>query len=407
MLIRIFSLICLTLVGVQYVVSNAAGEMWYVGSLQPSQIQESLYLINAENMEIPYVLLKQKSTTSSIKKEVQPVRIVENTVQKYENGLERIVVLDTAKEGQIYTGIDIAPTTDSKNFNKIARVFVSDSLLGANSPAWRELEKKTIVYNYTEDDFTVENLSIRFPDVSTRYLKIHFVENSSNPSSMNIVEARAVQDTVENVSRRIKDYVAGNFDISKAPYTKDVKLENNTFTDAAFVNGITLNVDANLTTFRKTASVEISEDGVTWKEVGRGEIYRIKSPVYEGEYTTIYTDTVSAPYMRINTDLPLENTAQVIVQEMAVLFKIDPAEKDDVSILVDTAGIATSSYILQKELGNVGNIVPEVVDIQKRATEVEGQSTKNSFIIYSAIFIIAGILAYLRYRLRYKATRKV
>lgn len=402
MLVRIFSLICLTLVSSLYVVGYAADDMWYVSSLNPALVGKSIYLVNAENVEIPFVLLQQKNATSTPREEVAPIVIAENTMQKNESSIDRVLVLDTGKEGQIYTGINIRLTPESKNFRKVARVFIADALLGANSPAWKELEKRTIVYNYTDGEFVNENLKITFPDVSTRYLKVQFVENSTTPAPMNVLEVRVMNDVEDVPEKKIREYVAGNFDISNTVTKKEVTIKNNIFDGLKNVTSLTLKIDEDLDSFRKVVSVESSDDGVLWEQVGIGQLYRINSPVYVGENVTIQFPATSAKFFRVNTDLNIDNKAEVTIQQMALLFKANSLTKDGIKVAVDNTGIATSSYILQKELSKVGNIVPEVIEVDLYSTEVEKTKRKNPIAIYSAIFLIAGILGILRYR----ATRK-
>lgn len=388
MFVRIFFLICLTFVSTQYAIARAAEDMWYVSEFQPSLVGNGIHLIDSENTEVSYVLLGQVVSTTTTPVETFPVKVVEQT--------DTAVVFDIGREGQVYTGLQLEVSPESKNFRKVVRVFIADTVLSARSPVWRELEKKNVVYAYADEDgFVLRNLNINFPDASTRYIKIQFDENGSDSSPITVTGAGVVHDTVKIVSeKKIRDYVAGNFDFTSKSPVKKVSIENNVFTDAKKITGVILRVDASVSTFKKTIIIETSDDGAVWKTHATGDVYRIDSPMYVGENTTLTFPPITSPYVRISTDLPIGNSVDVTTQEMVILFKIDPEQKNALQVIVDHTGIATSSYILQKELSGAGNVVPEIVAVKTSNTTQE----RNPYVVYGVILLIAGILAYLRFK---------
>ncbi|MES2985960.1 MAG: hypothetical protein V4686_02430 [Patescibacteria group bacterium] len=388
-----FLLICIS-------VTHSAHAEWYVSPLPAPVIGESVYIANSENEEIPHIILKQKLATTSQAVNYPALRVVESV-----GTINKTLVLDTSKEGQTYTGIYLTVQPDFKNFRKIARVFISDSLLGASSPTWREMEKRTIIYRYTDvDGFQLQNLKITFPDISSRYIKIQLDEDTPIETPISIKEVNIEYDVEEDtLEKTIKQYLAGNFDTPGLAATREIPIEQGVFTNSGDITHITVHVDDKLLAFRESVQIETSEDGTIWNQLHKGEVYRVKSSVFEGQQLTLTIPPTSSPFIRVVTNLPIEDTVTVRLQKQALLFKLDGSSPEGIQVHVDRAGTATSSYILQKELTNLGLVVPKMVTLELSEDAVAKRQLSNRYVIYSAIFLIAGILGYLRYR----RTRKI
>ncbi|MES2622785.1 MAG: DUF2339 domain-containing protein [Patescibacteria group bacterium] len=421
-------------------------DTWYVSSLDADIWTKSkkadfsdIRIVNKDNVEIPYVLVKQgtvaKTEPTISNDSFAGVKIIENTIQKYENKADRVVVLDSGKEGQVYTGITLQKTPDSKNFRKITHVYVSDSLLGASSPTWREVEQRSVVYNYTDPvGFVVENLEMRFPNMASRYIKIQFEEDTSLNTAgvtftnqINITGARITYDMPDKTTgTQIKNYLAGNFDLDadaevaavsvKSVNNDDKKTTELLINNVQAITSIKLSVDADEVNFKRDVTVQTSSDGVTWQTISSGQIYRIDSPVYKGENTTISLPVTTAPFMRVvvqnksDTALTFEKQANVTAQKVGILFKVEGREAQTFKLLIGNESAIIPVYDIQKTLSYFGNTIPTQIDLTNIGPNplFKGEAAvpfteKYPYMVNAALVFFVLVLGFLGYKWTKKA----
>lgn len=423
---------------------NADG--WYVVPLSTdvlSKSQKSDYgdirIVNSANQEIPYVIVKQgvvAKTEAPIQNTNVQTKIIENTIQQNQGIGERVVVLDTGKEGQVYTGIQLERVKTVRNFRKVARVYISDTLLGATSPAWREVEQRDVVYNYTDPTgFVVEDMDIRFPNMTSRYIKIRFTNDPAiKDAGVEFVNQIAIsgarmmyEERDVTVGNKIENYLSGNFAFAgNTPSSgfsvvslKAEKIIENTdkkstevyVRDVQDITSIKLTIDKDVVNFNRDVTVQGSIDNITWTTVTSGQIYRIDSPIYKGEMLTIQTPVITYPYLRIiiqnknDRSLKFENTVDVTIQRVGALFTAFVADLDALKLLVGNPVAVTPKYEIEKTLTYFNSIVPTMVKLYPVAKnplfELEdvhtpfGEKYKN--LVNIALIMFVALLGYLGY----------
>lgn len=422
--------------------SLLSNNTWYVSQVDSDVWSKSLKsdysdirIINSANEEIPYIIVKQGQTakTESVSKNANSqVKIIENTIQSNKGVSDRVLVLDTGKEGQVYTGIIFNTVKSSINFRKIVNVYISDTLLGANSPAWREVEQKGLIYNYTDPSgFSIENTEITFPNMASRYIKIRF-ENDQNlidkgVSFSNQVAISEAQIKYEerNVTTgvKIENYLSGDFifsknDLNSTSISIEKILQNQEkksteiyVRDVKALTSITLKINEKSTNFNRNISIQGSNDSISWQTVTTGQIHRIYSPIYKGDMLNIMTPVLTYPYLRIviqnqnNTPLIVEDTINITTQKIGVLFKADNIDVNSLKFLIGNKNIPAPTYEIEKTLAYFNNIVPTEVFLTKTDNNPAfqegdihvpfGQQYKN--IVNGALVLFVVLLGYIGY----------
>jgi len=115
-------------------------------------------------------------------------KIIQHTLQQNNEVAERLITVDIGREGHVYTGMSFQTSSSSTNFRKIVRVYISDTLLSASSPAWKEIEQKGTIYKYVDSTgVSVEDMDISFPNMASRYIKLKFEDDELSPNQIDIV----------------------------------------------------------------------------------------------------------------------------------------------------------------------------------------------------------------------------
>ncbi len=374
---------------------------WFVVPIDSSVWSKSqkagygdIRIVNESYEEIPYIVLKQGASAhvqNPIQQHGPQVKIVENSLKGNKSGADRILVIDTGKEGQVYTGMYFERKLDAKNFRKSVRVYISDTLLGASSPAWREVEQKNTVYHYTDSvGFSAEDMDIGFPHMTSRYIKVVFSDDTilkekgvTFTNQIHVTGVRMIYDapdTTEGI--QISNYISGNFVFddnqdsapSRTVLEADRVVENvEKKSTEIYINNlyavtdITLDVDERSVNFNRDITVQGSTDGVVWKTVTTGQIYRIDSPIYTGESLTIETPIITYPYVRVivqnNNDTSIRFNKNIITssQKVGLLFKTDDQNIAALKLLIGNPHTITPSYEIEKTAGYFPKIVPTQV----------------------------------------------
>ncbi len=408
-------------------VSVTGDDAWYILPINAHTWNVSdksdygdIRIVNSVNEEIPYVLVKQKQHIQTQEKNTYTsVAIVEQTMQAYKGSSERVLVLDTMKEGQMYTGIHFDRVKNSKNFRKIVHVYISDTSLGATSPAWKELEQKSIVYNYTDSQgFSVEDMDIDFPNMASRYIKVRFEDDDTLLNQIVISGAKVRFDNqTESTNNSIEQYISGNFTF---PSTQDdVEHIRGTVADGAHVylhnmqavTSVTMHVPSKLTNFNKAITIQGSTDNTTWQTITTGNIYRINSPVYVGEHLTVQTPVFTYPYVRIvaqniggSEPFEFEDVVDITSQKMGILFPYKGVDVQSLRFLIGNTSAITPQYEIQKTLAYIHNVTPTLVTIDKLESSHASSSAKNPPTIYMRLqrivmicIVCVVLLGYLGY----------
>lgn len=430
-----------------YVTTFAQEEMvldntnWYVASINPSIWSKSLKsdygdirIISATNEEIPYVLVKQGAV---IKPKVlatstnSKTKIIENIVQDS----EKVIVIDTNKEGLVYTGLNFKKNKTSQNFRKRVRVYISDTLLRATSPRWKEIEKKDIVYNYTDatGQLLVEDLDITFPNMSSRYIKVAFEDNQLEGGEVSVNQIQIDEVFVqydsnsEAVGTTIKNYMSGSFNfpstgLHSTANTSIQRIENieenaDTKNTEIYINnvqaitGITLAIDKDDIRFDKAVTVQGSFDNTSWQTVTTGRIYRIDSSVYQGDSLTIQTPVITYPYLQIivenKNEKPLRFDRDVILtaQKIGILFKAEGVDIQSLKFLIGNREAVTPAYDISKTLVYMDSIVPAQVSLQSISANSSTQEgvlktflrTQDNNLVHALLVVFVVLLGYLGY----------
>lgn len=425
---------------------NISDSSWYVSSVDSSVWTKSkkqdygdIRIVNSSKEEIPYIIVKQGFVAKTeVLQEYKdsPTKIVENTLIANKGMSERVLVLDTGKEGKVYTGLFFDTLSTSKNFRKSVRVYVSDTLLGATSPSWREVEQKNVVFNYTDAlGFMAEDLEIDFPNMASRYIKIQFnndvVLQEKGVSFSNQIYVSKVyvkyEQKNESLGFKVQNYISGNFNFSSDTDTDPVnviskKVENIVeniekksteiyLHDARAITSIKLNIGQNNTNFNRDITVQGSNDATSWQTVTTNKIHRIDSPIYTGEIVTIPTPVITYPYIRIiiqnknDTALQIKDTVDITEQKIGIIFKAEGVDVRSLSFLIGNKKAISPTYEIQKTLAYFNNIIPTQVSLQKiekNPVFIEeeiyvpfGEKYKN--LVNSALVVFVLLLGYLGY----------
>lgn len=385
----------------------AGSSEWFIAELPGDILKKSsntslddIRVIDSTNTEIPYVVVRQGSALAlpeSSTVEGREVKVLENSLANGPQGQDRIMVLEIPVEGRVYNGLILQIAAQSTNFRKLVNIAVSDVRLGATSPSWRELEARPVIYNYSDrQGLFVQKNRVDFVGASSRYIRLRFEQDPALAGTgvqftNNVVvdSARVVYeaDTVEN-GVTIKNYLAGAW-IPTTSVTESAVIEStkeNTQTKATEVtyktdnplgfvgaNKITIQIDKDETNFKRQVTVWAGvQEGteVIWKSVGNGQVYRINSPVYQGESTSVSFPPTSANFFKViiqnNNDIPLrlDNGAVVELQKVAVLFKKEDKNLAGVKLVVGNKTAYRPSYEIQTTMQYFDSVVPQKAVVQ-------------------------------------------
>ncbi len=346
-------------------------------------------LIDLQNNDIPYVLIKSNLKKPIVKNKIEPV-FLENTATK-DN--KRIVVLDTGREGLIYNTLVLKHATSSINFKKTAKVYISDSLLKSNSTGWKELELKSGIYNYTKDGLTLENLDVSLSGLSSRYIKVELIGDTPI-----LIESAAIEYSQNEETEKqfdVKEYVAGDFTFNNSAIYKNVKVDSKTqkerVSEIVYPGGIdveelTIEVDSNDENFNRKVEVQGSNNDLDWVPLISSSIYRVDSPIYSGEKLNIAIQPASYKKLKViifnenEKPLDISKNAKIKLQNVGLLFKTD-MNISDVRILVgnnkdmgseyDTKAIesaqqAMPQLVTYKNIGKNPEYVPDIIPFAER-----------------------------------------
>lgn len=193
---------------------------WYVAEIPQADVR-NIRLTESSDKDIPFFLIPPHTSSSTVETLVTDATntdiISNDIIQK-----QRVLVVDTLKEGQMYFNIHILTEASSTDARHKVRVFISDSLLKATSPAWKEIEQRNEDY-----------LHIAVPGISSRYIKLSF-ENVDAAGS-EIARIQGVVVSTDNITSEhnlsIKEYLQKNTSTStyiifntKDPGLLDVKI---------------------------------------------------------------------------------------------------------------------------------------------------------------------------------------
>lgn len=381
---------------------------WFLVELPGEIVKKSanpslsdIRLIDSTNTEIPYVIVRQGDTMAvaegKVTPEGKPAKILENTLDRGPRGQDRIMVLEIPLEGKVYNGINLQTSPNSDNFRKVVRIAVSDVQLGATSPAWREIESKPVIYNYSDrQGLYVEKTKFNFIPATSRYIRLRFEQDPALAASgvqftNNVVveSARVVYESdTTNQGVAIGNYLTGQWlaesditqsagvqSITENASTKSTEIVYKTDNVFGFVgaNKITIKVDKDETNFKRQVTVLAGvQDGldITWKSIGAGQIYRINSPVFQGESTGIVFPPTSANYFKViiqnnnDTALKFDSIAAVDIQKTAVLFKKSDKDLSGIKLVTGNKAAIAPTYEIQKTVSYFETIKPEKVLVQ-------------------------------------------
>ncbi|MEN9604559.1 MAG: hypothetical protein RJB39_244 [Candidatus Parcubacteria bacterium] len=381
---------------------------WFLAELPADMVKSSakaalsdIRLIDSSNTEIPYMIVRQGDITPLLEDNNptsgRPLRILENSLQKGPRGQDRVMVLEIPLEGKVYNGINLQVSPQSTNFRKVVNIAVSDVQLGATSPSWREIEAKPVIYNYSDrQGLFIQKTDVKFGPASSRYIRLRFEQDPNlatvgvqftNNVVVDSVRIAYESDTAEK-GASIKNYLAGTWN-ADTKVTEEAKVENivqntdkkvteitykvDSKTGFVGANKITLKVDNNDTNFKRQVSVLVGvqdDKGITWSAVAAGQIYRINSPVFQGEMLSVAFAPITADYIKVivqnnnDTALKVDNHAVVEIQKVAVLFKKEDKSLVGVKLLSGNNDSITPTYEIQKTLSYFESVVPDKVIVE-------------------------------------------
>jgi len=363
-------------------------------------------IIDSQRNEIPYILAKAKKEVEPERNIINPT-ILENTLTK--EG-KRILVIDAGREGLNYTKLHLLYNAESKNFRKLAKVFISDNSLKSNSTAWRELELKSIVYNYTgEDNLVVENSNVNLPAISSRYLKIELSDMEA-PTSIMIdgaeIEYSQQQETA--VRHNVADYISGNFAFNTLSIFKDVKVQDKTQKDRVseiiYAGGIDveeliISIDEDEKNFNRKVELQGSNDDTTWVPLITSSVYRIDSSVYTGEKLNIQIPPSTYKKFKViifngeNEPLDVLRAGKVKLQNVGVVFAYE-GNVSDLRIIVgnnkEEAPIYDTSYLAKDSQ----SAIPEIIEYKNLAKNPEYVADIIPFSERKKIWLNVGLLLF-------------
>jgi Predicted membrane protein (DUF2339) len=426
--------------------SELSNNSWYIAPVDSTVWSKSavnnqgdMRIVNAKQEEIPYIIVKQ-GVVADVQAPIQntntQAKILENTIQTRGTVSNRVLVVDTGKEGQVYTGISFQKLASSQNFRKAVRVYISDTQLGVNSPAWRIVEQKGLVYNYVDPTgFSVEDMNIAFPNMASRYIKIIFEDDldlrEKGVSFGNQIYITGVYMIYENrdttTGATIKNYISGNFDFTDAfkdntsnSFTQTIqRLEEHTETksteiylkDVHAMTSLVLHVDEKNTNFNRDVVVQGSLDAITWQTVATDRIYRIDSPIFTGESLGIKTPVTTYPYVRIivhnknDTPLQFERAIDITMQKIGLLFKAEGVDVQTLTFLIGNKHALPPTYEIKKTIAYVNGNIPAYVTllpIHKNLDFIPEEThvpfgEKFPYIVNMALVVFVLVLGYLGY----------
>ena len=340
-------------------------------------------IIDKDNNEIPYIIVKSNQNTQTVNQENFQAKILENSLS---GGGKKVVVIDTGREGLLYNKVIFTHDIKDINFRKTVKVYISDVSIRSGSTAWKELEQKSVIYNYTDkDNFSVEKTYIDLNDISSRYIKFELTDDDefskdikvNNNVNINKVEIQYQKDEEKDLGVKVKDYLSGNFQFDSAEVFQDVKLldnksENNRssyiFEGGINIEEITLNIDSADLNFNRNVVIQGSNDDINWSDIGNGNIYRIDSPLYTGEKTSIKTNISTYKKIKViiqdNNDKPLnlKKYSKIKLQNNGLLFKLENVNPGEIRVIIGNNTELAPVYDMRNIINYFEDVTPKIVD---------------------------------------------
>lgn len=376
-------------------------------------------IIDKDKNEIPYIIVKSNQNTQNIRDEKTDVKILENSLTR-DN--KRILVIDTNREGVLYNNLYLTTGPNSVNFRKKIKVYISDTFLTANSPAWREFEQKNVIYNYTDkDNFTVEKLDINLSGISSRYLKLELIDDIdfdknikvNNKLSIQSAQVEYIKGEDKSIGFKVKDYLAGNFVFDNLLVYKDIKLLSNTskddkseiiFEGGIDIESLILKISSDNKNFNRNVVIQGSNDDLDWSIISNANIYRIDSPIYKGEKMNIDIPVSTYKKFKViiqnNNDKALDvyKTAQVKIQNTGILFKIDNnINISDLKIIVGNNIELSPIYDIKSIINYFENTTPQIIQYQNLIKNPDYKPAKNiiPFGEKNKVFLNIGLIIFI------------
>jgi hypothetical protein len=214
-----------------------------------------LRLIDEGGSEVPFVLYAR------VGQEERKWRRGELTNLGFTPGDYTQVIVDVGADGELHNALEIQ--TGINEFFAWVEVAASE-----DQEAWRIVRDKGPIYRF--EDVNEGNTLISYPETRSRWLRLRILEEERR---FPVYGCRIAYEIVEEPERVALPSVLG-FD-TQAPadesrWQVDLGVAN--------VPASAVSFEAAQPEFHRAVRVQVSEDGDTWRSVGRGDIYRYLAP---------------------------------------------------------------------------------------------------------------------------------
>jgi len=279
-----------------------------------------LRVVASNGSEVPYQLIVKESTYG---KDTYPVKILN---QSYDAEGRLMFVADLGESGLVHNKIGLAIST--ANFKRTVHIGASDQNLSVASTLWRTLTDNGYIFKFTDPvtRFTSEETEVPYPNSTSRFVRV-IVENgeggSLSLSGASVYRTRQFPAEQDRISLEAK--IGENTATKATEFVIDM--------GAVGIPTKSVEIEAPTTeTFSRQAVVETSPDGTSWRSLGQGYIFRIKTTNFNGSNLIISYPETNARYYRIivfNQDnQPVNFSSTVIFTSVArrIVFEAGPNE---------------------------------------------------------------------------------
>lgn len=247
-------------------------------------------VIDDAGNEVPHVLYARPGRKS---REWRSARLSE---VGFVPGRYTTLVVDTSEDDALHNSVEIQ--TEKKDFMVWVEIAASD-----DRKSWRIVRERAPIYRFEKDGLEGAQ-TISYPETRSRWLRVRILEGDKQ------FPVRACRTALELVEEAERTPLPVNPELQPDAPAQESRWEVDLGVARVPVSAV--HFEATQPQFHRAVRVSMSEDGKTWRNVGRGAIYRYREPRGDQPRSSLQVEFREARgrYWRVTifnrNDIPIE-----------------------------------------------------------------------------------------------------
>jgi len=244
--------------------------------------QADLRIIADEDTEVPYKLEISKAEQQRTSFDIAL------RDKGYIPGQHTSFIADLGRAGILHNEIEFQ--TSSTNFRRTAVIEASN-----DGTTWAKVAEQT-VYDFTvkERKFTTRNTRVRYPDSTTRYLRVKIADEDEGPLEISGATVFFVKETPAREVQWSATILSTSRDVDQGTTLVEIDL------GTPGVPSYRMAIQVPEVNFHRGTTLQASTDRETWRTIlSRSDIYAYDTPKFVGSSLAITYPETASRYLRL------------------------------------------------------------------------------------------------------------